>query len=212
MILSLISQKGGVGKSTIARLMGVEMARAGWKVLIADLDAAQGTSTVWKLRRDRAKIDPDLDVQKFRTVERALKETDRYDLLILDGPALAERGGVTMARRSDLVILPAGYSIDDLEPQVRVAQDLEANGVAADKIRVSLQRASGSEKEGQGVRDYLRRAGMTTFTNELREMPTIRLAQLDGRAATECTHPTLKTEALAVAKEIADTLLKGAAQ
>jgi len=41
MILSLISQKGGVGKSALARLLAVEFAKAGWSVKIADLDAAQ---------------------------------------------------------------------------------------------------------------------------------------------------------------------------
>jgi chromosome partitioning protein len=32
MILSLISQKGGVGKSAIARLLAVEFTKAGWSV------------------------------------------------------------------------------------------------------------------------------------------------------------------------------------
>lgn len=38
MIISLISQKGGVGKSALARLLAVEVARARWAVKIADLD------------------------------------------------------------------------------------------------------------------------------------------------------------------------------
>ena len=54
MIISLISQKGGVGKSGIARLLAVEFVRAGWSVKIADLDTMQGTATKWKARRDRA--------------------------------------------------------------------------------------------------------------------------------------------------------------
>jgi chromosome partitioning protein len=54
MIISLISQKGGVGKSTLARLLAVEIAKAGWRVKIADLDPAQGTATKWKARRDVA--------------------------------------------------------------------------------------------------------------------------------------------------------------
>ena len=52
MIISLISQKGGVGKSAVARLLAVEFTKAGWSVKIADLDPAQGTSTKWKARRD----------------------------------------------------------------------------------------------------------------------------------------------------------------
>ena len=76
MIISLISQKGGVGKSALARLLAVEVTKAGWTAKIADLDPAQGTSTKWKGRRDLAGLQPDVAVEKFRTVERALKEAD----------------------------------------------------------------------------------------------------------------------------------------
>src|SRR4051794_37335074 len=36
--IGVISQKGGVGKSTVARLIAREFAQAGWNVKIADLD------------------------------------------------------------------------------------------------------------------------------------------------------------------------------
>ncbi|MBA3922086.1 MAG: ParA family protein, partial [Nostocaceae cyanobacterium] len=49
--IGVVSQKGGVGKSTIARLLAREYAAAGWDVKIADLDIAQATSTNWKQRR-----------------------------------------------------------------------------------------------------------------------------------------------------------------
>ena len=35
--LGIVSQKGGVGKSTLARLVAREYAEAGWDVKIADL-------------------------------------------------------------------------------------------------------------------------------------------------------------------------------
>lgn len=129
MIISLISQKGGVGKSALARLLAVEVTKAGWTAKIADLDPAQGTSTKWKARRDSAGLQPDVAVEKFRTVDRALKEADRYDLLILDGPAHAEQGGKVMARASDLVVMPTGYSLDDMEPQIEAAYELEEAGI-----------------------------------------------------------------------------------
>jgi chromosome partitioning protein len=210
MILSLISQKGGVGKSTLARLMAVEMARAGWRVLIADLDAAQGTSTLWHHRRTSGAIEPDVAVMRFRSVERALQEAPRHDLTILDGPAHADRGGLTMAQASALVILPTGYSLDDLEPQARVAYELADAGVPADRIRLALCRTRGSDKEGQGVRTYLKRAGLTAFAHELRELPTIRQAHTLGRAASETAHAKINEEAQAVAREIAAAMMKGA--
>src|ERR1017187_225420 len=102
MIISLISQKGGVGKTSLARLLAVEFTRAGWTVKIADLDTAQGTATKWKARRDRAKLQPEIPVEKFGTIDRAIKEAERFDLILMDGPAHAEQGGRAMAKASDL--------------------------------------------------------------------------------------------------------------
>jgi len=38
LVIAVVSQKGGVGKSTCARLIAREYAQAGWNVKIADLD------------------------------------------------------------------------------------------------------------------------------------------------------------------------------
>ena len=67
-LIGLVSQKGGVGKSTLARLVAREYAAAGWQVKIADLDISQGTSTDWKQRRERAGVKPDIAVEPFGTV------------------------------------------------------------------------------------------------------------------------------------------------
>ena len=51
MIISLISQKGGVGKSALSRLIAVEYANSGWQVKIGGLDKLQGSTTKCKTRR-----------------------------------------------------------------------------------------------------------------------------------------------------------------
>jgi len=43
-IISLISQKGGVGKSTLARVLAIETTKKKIKVLLADCDHQQKTS------------------------------------------------------------------------------------------------------------------------------------------------------------------------
>jgi Mrp family chromosome partitioning ATPase len=69
-IVSMVSQKGGVGKSTLARLLAREFAAQGWNVKIGDLDISQGTSFQWRTRRLQNKIEPDVPVEQFGTVER----------------------------------------------------------------------------------------------------------------------------------------------
>lgn len=192
MIVSLISQKGGVGKSALARLLAVEFTRGGWATKIADLDPAQGTSTKWKARRDQAGLEPEIAVEKFRSVDRAIAESPRYDLLILDGPAHAERGGLTMARSSDLILMPTGYSLDDMEAQIEAAYALEEAGVSPDKIMFVFCRAKGSESEDRAARAYLKRARVCVLSPIFPELASIRQGHSEGRAASEVPFPKVQ--------------------
>ena len=207
MIISLISQKGGVGKSTLARLLAVEIAKAGWRVKIADLDPAQGTATKWKARRDVAGFQPDVAVEKFRTVERAIKEAEHFDLMILDGPAHAEKGGKVMAQASDLILIPTGYSLDDMEPQIEAAYELEEAGIASEKILFVFCRAKGSDSEDAAARSYLRKARLTTLDPVLPELASIRQGHAEGRAASEVPFPKVQEKAIDVAQQIVDQLM-----
>lgn len=206
MIISLISQKGGVGKSALARLIAVEYANAGWEVKIGDLDRNQGSTTSWKTRRDQNRIEPEIAVEKYATVERAVRDSAQYDLMILDGPAFAEAGGKTMAENSDLVIMPTNFGLDDLEPQVQTAYDLEALGVDPSKIIFVFTLIDGSDSEEKAARDYLRRAGLKAIKPTFPKRPSIRQAHNMGQAASEVGHHSLKTKSLDVAQAIADEL------
>ncbi len=203
MIIALISQKGGVGKSALARLLAVEFIRAGWQTKIADLDTQQGTSTKWKARRDRAALQPEVPVEKFATTERAIREADRFDLVILDGPAHAEQGGRVMAKASDLVLMPTGYGLDDLEAQVEAAYELESSGISREKIWFVFCRITGSASEDQAARDYLKRAKINVFEPVLPELPSIRQGHNAGKAASEISFPVVQERATALAVAIA---------
>ena len=64
-LIGVISQKGGVGKSMISRLIATEYARVSWNVLIADMDSSQSTSYEWSLRRQKNKVSPLIHVERF---------------------------------------------------------------------------------------------------------------------------------------------------
>jgi chromosome partitioning protein len=206
MIISLISQKGGVGKSALARLLAVEFIRAGWQVKIADLDTMQGTVTKWKARRDRAKLQPEIPVEKFATVERAVREAERFDMVLLDGPAHAEQGGRSMAKASDLVLMPTGYGLDDLEAQVEAAYELEEGGIDRGKIWFVFCRTTGSPSEDQAAREYLERAKVNVFEPVFPELPSIRQGHNAGKAASEISYPAVQERAVALAVAIASYL------
>src|ERR1039457_2482557 len=118
LIVGMVSQKGGVGKSSVARNLACEFAAQDWTVKIADLDISQGTSFKWRTRRLQNKIEPDVPVEQFGNVTKALALADQYDMLILDGEPHSTSSTRAVALSSQLVVIPTGLALDDLGPAV----------------------------------------------------------------------------------------------
>ena len=116
-IFSLISQKGGAGKSTLARQLAVLAGETGASVLI-DRDP-QETSTKWWQRRQTLQPPPerpdllDLNGSDLTTIAKVLRK--QVGVVFVDTrPAVAEPEAEA-ARVADLVIVPVRPSSDDLE-------------------------------------------------------------------------------------------------
>lgn len=205
-IIGFVSQKGGVGKSTLARLVAREYAVNGWNVKIADLDPGQGTSFKWHNRRLNSKIEPDIAVERFRSVEKALPFSEHYDLFIFDGPAHSNSGTLAIAQASNLVVLPTGLSVDDMEPAVLLSHELIGNGIPKEKIVFAFCRVGESEAELKESQSYVTQAGYSSLDMYLPERTAYRRATDEGKALSECSFPTLKKKADGVAQCIMDRL------
>lgn len=207
LIIGMVSQKGGVGKSTLARLVAREFAAGEWRVKIADLDVSQVTATEWKQRRDVNRIEPEIAVEPFRTVSQALAVKGLYDLLILDGPPHSMQGTKEIARAADLVVLPTGLSLDDLRPTVLLAHELVEAGIPSERIVFALCRVGDRDNEIAEARAYIIKAGYAVLSGTIPEKTAFRRAADEGRALSEVLFPTLKTRAEELASAIAVTVL-----
>jgi chromosome partitioning protein len=205
MIVGIVSQKGGVGKSTVARLIAREFAAQDWQVKIADLDISQATSFHWRSRRLQRGLEPDISVEQYGRVEQALKVAEQYDLLILDGAPHATQATLHVAKASHLVILPTGLAIDDLQPGVQLAHELVTH-IPRQQLVFALCRVGISQPEIDEARQYLREAGYTVLTGELPEKAAYRRASDEGRAATETRFASLNRRAEVLAQSVVNRL------
>ncbi|PJK27855.1 ParA family protein [Minwuia thermotolerans] len=206
MIIGVVSQKGGVGKSTLARLVAREYAQAGWRVKIADLDIQQGTAFSWQARRLQHGLEPVVAVERFGTVAQAMQTAGAHDLMVLDGPPHASMGTRQIAEASDLVLLPTGLALDDLEPSVLLAHELRKTGVDAGRIAFVLSRVGDSEAELDEARAYIAQGGYRCLMTTLPEKTAYRRASDEGRALTETRFASLKARADALVQEVVDLL------
>jgi chromosome partitioning protein len=204
-VVAFVSQKGGVGKSTLARALAREAAAGGLSVKVADLDMQQGTLVNWQRRRLEANREPSVSVESFRSAGSALSVRDGFDLLVLDGPARASSATLDIARFADLVVQPTGASLDDLEPAVLTFHELVKEGVSREKLLFALCRMQ-TEAEVRDCRGYLTQAGYSILDGFLPERPAYRAVQNTGFAVTEIRYLSLRKQAEALVQGIVDRI------
>lgn len=202
-IIGFVSQKGGVGKSTLARGIGREAAAGGLSVKIADLDVQQGTSVNWYRRRLEAGVEPLFSVESFKTAAQALKLSSQFDYLIIDGPARASAATLEIARAATLIVQPTGSSVDDLEPAVLTFHELVRDGISRDILVFALSRV-GTDAEEAEARAYVKQAGYKVLDGSIQERPAYRQASNVGLSITETRYPQLNKRADVLIQAIVD--------
>jgi chromosome partitioning protein len=148
--ISVLGQKGGVGKTTIALGLAVAAAQSGHAVAVIDLDP-QATASKWKDRRSEdnpavisaqaSRLMPAMEAARGMGVEFA----------IIDSAGRSDDSAMAAARAADVILIPTRTSIVELEtlPQVadllRVAHSLPRAFVVLNALHPSTGAAGIAE-------------------------------------------------------------------
>ena len=207
-IVAFVSQKGGVGKSTLARALAREAAYGGLRVKVADLDTQQGTIVDWHRLRLSLGIEPIVSVEAFGTAAQAVEAATGDDLLIIDGPARTSQATLDIARAADLIVQPSGASRDDLIPAVREFHALTKAGIPKGRLAFALNRI-GTPAEEVASRAFLEEAGYSVLAGFLRDRPAYRQAQNTGHSITETRYAGLNDQADTLIQSLIDRVTNG---
>jgi chromosome partitioning protein len=182
-IFSLISQKGGAGKSTLARQLAVLAGQAGPSILI-DRDP-QATSTKWWQRRqaltplpDRPEL-LDLDGTSLTAAVAALRQ--QSGLVFVDTRPAVTEPEAEAARVADLVIVPVRPSPDDLEAVGETLKILRR----LDKRAVLVVNAAKNEMRARDARAALSRYPVPVCPIHVADRAVYLDASLEGRGIGE---------------------------
>jgi len=186
-VVGFVSQKGGVGKSTLARALGAVIAAGEFKVRIADLDPYQQTVVEWERLRTRSGAQSAIVVEPFKTAAAALATARPDELLLVDAPAHATRATLEIAEASALIVQPTTGALDDLRPAVLLFHELVAAGVPKGRLVMALCRIL-SRAEEEMARDYIAKAGYAVLPGSVPERSAYRQAHNRGHAITEGGH------------------------
>ena len=206
-IIGLISQKGGAGKSTLARLFARELAQDGFTVKIADLDTQQTTCTEWASDRAEAGIEPEIQVQPFGNLNTALAEAKHFNAYILDGRPHSSRQTIEIARAAHLIVIPTGQTKDDLRPAVKLAHNLVDCGIDRARMAFALAKTTRSAAEIAAAQAYLKQTDYTLLEGFLPISTAYGMAHDAGKTVTETPYRSLNEQAERLAQAMIDLLV-----
>jgi chromosome partitioning protein len=112
-VISLVTQKGGSGKSTLCVSLAVAAQQADRSVCILEMDK-QATVTQWaQAREGRAPEVAQVTADKLETVVDRLRGAD-FDFIFIDTPGIDSPGTNAVIRLSELCLIPCRPSPADL--------------------------------------------------------------------------------------------------
>ncbi len=111
-VLAVLSQKGGVGKTTLTTCLAVAAEADGKSTAIIDLDP-QATASFWKdVRQQGTPAVDSIQAVRLGATLKALSAAGA-DLAIIDGAAIARDITTEAVRHADLVLVPTRAAVFD---------------------------------------------------------------------------------------------------
>lgn len=176
-----MSQKGGVGKSTLAVHSAVAALEQGYKVIVMDTDP-QKSATYWKSERSAKEpiVVPVTSTHIGELIDDAA--TEGMDLAIIDTAPHTAPDVSLIARYADLIVIPCRPSLFDM---AAVSASVEIARMSGKEAQFVLSACPIRAREIEEVEKYLSSFSLPIAPTRIHERRPFARAISTGRAVTE---------------------------
>lgn len=167
MIIAILNQKGGVGKTTLSINLAAAIANAGGKVALIDADE-QGTASDWSAKRE-GQIFPIKPYHKGLKGVGFEDDMKTYDHLVIDGPPRIYGTMEQILRVADLVLIPVKPSAADIWAAENLIQRLRDEQARREGLSVAfvINEFRAGQRLGREVQSALSASGIPLVTTTI---------------------------------------------
>jgi len=133
-VISILNQKGGAGKTTLAVHLATALARGGKRVLLLDADP-QGSALDWAAARHGKPLFPVVGLPKSSIHKELPSLSLNYDIVVIDGPPRVYDVARSAIMASDLVLIPVQPSPYDVWAAKEIVDLLTEAAIYKPRIR-----------------------------------------------------------------------------
>jgi len=204
-IISVLNEKGGTGKSTVATNLATALHRQGKRVVLLDCDP-QGTARDWRdASPEGADLPPVLGVDRPQMLASSLNGINA-EIAIIDGPAKAESMSAAIVRVSHVALLVIQPSGADLWASGAAVKLIEAKRDIGGEINAAflVNRTSGATKLSKLVKsgEWNTYEGIDKLDASIGNRAVFATAMTDGLSVLDYADAKAKEEIRVIIQEL----------